>query len=128
MISQNSNFVLVLSGGGTKGLYTCGILKAIEEYGLKSRIDAIFGVSAGALIATFWLSGWTAEQILEKFLTTDLFSIKNVAFPPKFSLLKNTLISDLLLTDAKRTFEELEIPLYVGATDLMKAEFNLFSQ
>jgi predicted acylesterase/phospholipase RssA len=35
----------VLSGGGTRGFYTLGVLKALEEAGLKEQIDAIYGVS-----------------------------------------------------------------------------------
>lgn len=128
MNTQNKKFVLVLSGGGAKGLYTCGVLKAIEECGLKSEIEAVYGVSAGALISAFWLSGWSADEILKKFLDSDLFSIKNLALPPKFSLLKTTLIESLMQSDAKECFEELEIPLYVGATDIWKPEFKLFSE
>lgn len=124
---QNKKFVLVLSGGGAKGLYTCGVLKAIEEYGLKSEIEAVYGVSAGALISAFWLSGWSADEILEKFLLSDLFSIKNIAIPPKYSLLKTSVIEKLLDQDVKATFEELELPLYVGASDVWKPEFRLFS-
>lgn len=38
-------YVLVLSGGGTRGFYTLGVLKALEEAGLKDKIDAIYGIS-----------------------------------------------------------------------------------
>lgn len=124
---QEKKYVLVLSGGGAKGLYTCGVLKAIEKCGLKSQIEAVYGVSAGALIGAFWLSGWSAEEILEKFLASDLFSMKNIALPPKFSLLRTTIIENLLDRDVKDTFEELELPLYVGASDVWKPEFRLFS-
>ncbi|MDR0608240.1 MAG: patatin-like phospholipase family protein [Candidatus Peribacteria bacterium] len=41
----SDRYVLVLSGGGTRGFYTLGVLKAMEEYGLKSKVDAIYGVS-----------------------------------------------------------------------------------
>ena len=37
---------IALSGGGIKGLCHAGVLKALEEYGVKP--DIISGVSAGA--------------------------------------------------------------------------------
>jgi predicted acylesterase/phospholipase RssA len=42
---SNDRYVLVLSGGGTRGFYTLGVLKALEEAGLKEKVDAIYGVS-----------------------------------------------------------------------------------
>lgn len=40
---------LVLSGGGGKGSYQIGVLKALREYGWEERISAISGTSVGAL-------------------------------------------------------------------------------
>lgn len=128
MLVQNKKYVLVISGGGSKWLYACGVLKAMEELGLKGKIEAIYGVSAGALTGAYWASGWKAEDILEKFLHSDLFSFKNIALPPKMSLLKSLIVEELLKQDVKPSFEELEIPLYVGATDIWKAEFRIFSK
>lgn len=100
----------------------------MEELGLKDKIKAIYGVSAGALTGAYWASGWKAEGILEKFLHSDLFSFKNLALPPKMSLLKSSIVEELLMQDVRARFEELEIPLYVGATDIWKAEFRIFSK
>lgn len=128
MEKKSQDFVLVLSGGGSKGLYACWVLKAIEECGLKSTIKAVYGVSAGALSGAYWLSGWKAEEILERFLSSQLFSLKNIAFPPKMSFLKSSVIERFLKEDIKSDFSDLEIPLYVGVTDISEAEFKLFSQ
>ncbi|MDO4713164.1 MAG: patatin-like phospholipase family protein [bacterium] len=128
MENQDKKFVLVLSGGGSKGLYACGVLKAIEVCGVKEEIAAVYGVSAGALSAAYWLSGWKAEDILERFLSAQLFSLKNIALPPKMSLLKSSVVEQFLKEDIKSDFAELELPLYVGATDIWQAAFKLFSQ
>ena len=53
---------VVLSGGGAKGAYQVGFLKALEFLGIK--IDAISGTSIGALNAAFYLSSNTA--LMEK--------------------------------------------------------------
>lgn len=52
---------LVLSGGGAKGLAHIGVLKVIEESGV--RIDYIGGTSMGAIIGGLYASGYTAHQI-----------------------------------------------------------------
>ena len=100
----------------------------MEQLGIKDKVEAIYGVSAGALTGAYWASGWKAEDILKKFLLSDLFSFKNIALPPKMSLLKSSIVEELLMQDVRLSFEELEIPLYVGATDIWKAEFKLFSK
>ena len=42
---------LVLEGGGGKGSYQIGVLKAIRELGLEKKIVAVSGTSVGALNA-----------------------------------------------------------------------------
>lgn len=52
---------LVLSGGGAKGLAHIGVLKVIEEHGVK--IDYIGGTSMGAIIGGLYASGYSAHQL-----------------------------------------------------------------
>ncbi len=52
---------LVLSGGGAKGFAHVGVLKVIEEAGVK--IDFIGGTSMGAVIGGLYASGYNATQI-----------------------------------------------------------------
>ncbi len=54
-------FALVLSGGGAKGLAQIGVLKALEEAGL--RPDLIVGTSMGALIGTLYSAGYSPQAI-----------------------------------------------------------------
>ncbi|ANY88601.1 MULTISPECIES: patatin-like phospholipase family protein [Pseudomonas] len=58
---------LVLSGGAARGLAHIGVLKALEEQGV--RIDAIAGTSMGAVIGGLYASGYSVEE-LEKLATT----------------------------------------------------------
>lgn len=48
---ENKTWGLVLSGGGGKGAYQIGVLKAMDELGMLDRVDAIAGSSIGALNA-----------------------------------------------------------------------------
>jgi NTE family protein len=60
---------LVLSGGGAKGLAHIGVLKAIEEAGVK--IDYIGGTSMGAIVGGLYASGYNAAQIDSIFKVSD---------------------------------------------------------
>ena len=60
---------LVLSGGGAKGLAHIGVLKAIEEAGVK--IDFIGGTSMGAIVGGLYASGYNATQIDSIFRVSD---------------------------------------------------------
>ncbi|MDU9389082.1 patatin-like phospholipase family protein [Pseudomonas sp. zfem002] len=52
---------LVLSGGAARGLAHIGVLKALEEQGVK--IDAIAGTSMGAVIGGLYASGYKVEEL-----------------------------------------------------------------
>lgn len=60
---------LVLSGGGAKGLAHIGVLKMIEEAGI--RIDYIGGTSMGAIIGALYASGYSAKQLDSIFMQTN---------------------------------------------------------
>ncbi len=64
---------LVLSGGGAKGLAHIGVLKVIEEAGIK--IDYIGGTSMGAIVGGLYASGYTAHQLDSIFRHTDYKAI-----------------------------------------------------
>ncbi len=58
---------LVLSGGGAKGIAHVGVLKALEESGI--RPDYIAGTSMGAIVGGLYAIGYSAdaiEKILER--------------------------------------------------------------
>ena len=55
--------VLVLGGGGAKGLAHAGAWKALQERG--ARITHIVGTSMGAVMAAAFAAGSTVEQVLE---------------------------------------------------------------
>lgn len=59
---------LVLSGGGAKGLYHVGIIKAFEECGVP--IDYVSGASQGAIVGAMYASGYSPEQ-MEVFFNSD---------------------------------------------------------
>lgn len=60
---------LVLSGGGAKGLAHIGVLKVIEEAGVK--VDYIGGTSMGAIVGALYASGYSAQELDSIFRVTD---------------------------------------------------------
>ena len=52
---------LVLSGGGAKGLAQVGVLKVLEELGI--RPDYITGVSMGSIVGGLYSIGYTAHEL-----------------------------------------------------------------
>jgi NTE family protein len=118
---------IALSGGGIKALCHVGVLKALEEQHIKP--DILAGVSAGAVVAALYADGYSPDSI-EGLLNTlrlkDLFRFSLPNGGGLFSLNGFKLVLDTLLK--AKTFEELQTPLYVIATDLDKGESVVFNR
>ena len=56
---------LCLSGGGVKGVAHIGIIKALDEEGIKP--DCISGTSSGSIVAALYSIGYTPKEIIELF-------------------------------------------------------------
>ena len=78
-ISDNEPTIgLALSGGGARGLAQIGVIKALEESGIK--IGAIAGTSMGSIIGGAYASGYTVEEMDSIVINTNwekLLSINN---------------------------------------------------
>ncbi|WP_229335395.1 patatin-like phospholipase family protein [Flavobacterium sp. ALJ2] len=70
---------LVLSGGGAKGFAHIGVLKVLEEAGVK--IDFIGGTSMGSIIGGLYASGYNATQIDSIFKKTNFDDLINDYIP-----------------------------------------------
>lgn len=57
---------LALSGGGIRGIAHAGVLKGLEENGIK--IDIIGGTSAGSMVASLYAVGYKPEEIYKLFM------------------------------------------------------------
>jgi len=52
---------LALSGGGSRGLAQIGVLKALEEAGIK--VDLIVGTSMGSIVGGLYSAGYSVDQL-----------------------------------------------------------------
>ena len=111
---------VALGGGGAKGLSHIAFLKALDELGVRPAVIA--GTSIGAVIGGLYaagVSGAGLEQLLKTIGFTELSKI----------ILDFSILSDSAIFTGKRveeflarrmplqTFEEVEIPLKIVATD-----------
>ena len=60
-ITKRPGVGLVLSGGGAHGIAHLGVIKVMEEAGL--RPDYITGVSMGSIIGGMYAIGYTADSL-----------------------------------------------------------------
>ena len=73
---------LVLSGGGAKGFAHIGVLKVLEQAGIK--IDYIGGTSMGAVVGGLYASGYNAAQI-DSIVTVTNFDNLLIDYVPRSS-------------------------------------------
>ncbi len=107
---------LALGGGAVLGAAHVGVLRALEESGI--RISRISGTSIGAFIAALYAFGKSPEEIATVVTELDWLDITRFTLS-RFGLLSNSelgkQVTDLL---GDVDFEQSRIPLTVIATDI----------
>ena len=96
---------LALSGGGAKGFAHIGVLKVLEQYGVK--VDYIAGTSMGAVVGGLYASGYNATQIDSIFKDTDF----------------DELVQDYIPRNSKSFYEKRNDEMYAFSLPFKK--FNL---
>lgn len=125
MDTQSPKLGLVLSGGGAKGIAHLGVLKCLEEQGIKA--DIIAGTSAGAIVASLYCAGLDVEEILQFFIESKPFSWKfarahaGLIDSAKLYPLLNRYITD-------DNFDCLNTELRIVATNLLSGKEEIFTQ
>ncbi len=116
---------LVLSGGGIRGISHLGVLKALDEGGIK--ISHISGTSTGAILGALYSSGLDPEFILDEIISTKFYTYMRPAFTTS-GVLKMDRIGDFLRKYITNdSFEALNIPLTVAATNLQLGVTEYFN-
>jgi NTE family protein len=73
---------LVMSGGGAKGLFHIGVLKALEENNIP--IDYVAGTSMGAIVAGLYSMGYTPGEMIDYFSSKNFDDLLNGVIPVKY--------------------------------------------
>lgn len=117
---------VAFSGGGARGFAHVGALLAIEEAGLKP--DVVAGVSAGSVIAVLYAAGVKPLKIADIFARSSFrdFTELSIGKGGIFCIEKFMKFIQAAIGD-KRNLEDLDLPTYIGATNLDLAEPHVFS-
>jgi NTE family protein len=122
--SGSRRIAVVLGGGGIKGFAHIGVLKALEEQGIRPALYA--GTSIGAMVAAASVCGMTPDDLAhraEALRRRDLFRINH--FGMLMDRMKSASIyleeplralSASVIPDA--TFDQMPMPLLVNTVDL----------
>ena len=117
---------LVLSGGGARGVAHIGILKALNEMGVK--FSMVSGTSAGSIVGALYAYGYSPDEIFSLIKTLSIF--KSVR--PSWTwggLLRMDGLQELLLKHMpENSFEKLHLPLTVAATEIRKGRIEYFDK
>lgn len=106
---------LVLGGGGARGLAHVGVWRVLEEAGLPPQVLA--GTSMGGLVAAFIAAGVGADELRR---ISDTVSWRRLLdWRPGTGLLRASAFEAWLAAHLPPTFEALERPLAVTATDVL---------
>ncbi|MBQ4499968.1 MAG: patatin-like phospholipase family protein [Alistipes sp.] len=82
-VAQAQSVGVVMSGGGAKGLYHIGVLRALEENDIP--IDYIAGTSMGSIIGGMYASGYTIEEMEAVALSGDMARWASGGIDPKYT-------------------------------------------
>lgn len=118
---------LALGGGAFRGVAHIGVLKALEENGI--RPNYISGTSIGALIGALYAFGTPVQKMLQIAREITWMSISNFTLS-KMGLLANDEIGEIIenLLGKNRQIEESPIPLAIVATDIGKGSKVVFEK
>jgi NTE family protein len=123
-MSETPRTVLVLGGGGVKGVTHVGAWKALREAGIE--VAEIVGTSIGSLVGAT-IAGGAGVELLERLALglrkRDIVDVNRWSLLPNGLRQKSVFRGDALRTYIERVlprhaWSDLEIPLSVNAVDL----------
>lgn len=83
MDAHGQSIGLVLSGGGAKGLYHVGVIKALEENGIP--IDYVAGASQGAIVSAMYATGFSPDEMIHFFCSDSVETWLKGKIPEEYS-------------------------------------------
>jgi len=130
---------LVLSGGGAPGIAHIGMIKALEENNIP--IDYISGTSIGALIGGMYASGYSPDEMIRFFKSSDFRKMKRfeIRFPKKYFLPTHIIKPQKVQIGLEKltgqatklsggNFDSLFVPFRCVASDVYRKEPFVFSK
>jgi len=131
---------LALAGGGVRGAAHIGVIKALEENGIK--VDAIAGTSVGSIVASLYAMGYTTDKMLEifKYFAKEIMKTDARYFAGNLKTSKTLLGYGLLSGEnieialkecsrAKgiRKLEDIKMPISIPTVDIVQNKKYVFT-
>lgn len=118
---------LVLGAGGARGFAHLGVLQVLKQENIEP--DLVVGCSIGAIFGALWAVGLDLYRVERLLLypgfTKRLFDVS----VPREGLFKGDRVLDMMrLLTKDVTFEELDVPLAIVATDLETGDLVIFRE
>jgi NTE family protein len=119
---------VVLGGGSARGFAHIGVIKALENAGIKP--DLIVGCSAGSLVGAFWAAGYSGAQMEETALRVqDTEVIDLVSGKAQFGLVGGRSLQNFVNQYLANTpIERLKVPYAAVATEFPGGDLTVFNQ
>ena len=132
-LESRPKLILVLGGGGARGLAHLGVLRVFKEE--RIPIDAVVGVSVGALIGALVADGMDPGEV-EKMAAeigwnelTDFSKVSMIKLILSEELMSTTRMETYLQSHiGQKTFSELKLPFACVATDIQTGERIVFKE
>ena len=116
---------LALGGGGARGFAHIGVLKLLDDCGL--RPDIIVGTSAGALMGTLYADGYKPDEIMKLFNGREFSEFASMQIP-KMGLFDSSKFHNYIKKIVRaKDLSQLQIPVTVMTTNLDSGEAHAFT-
>jgi NTE family protein len=119
-------FGLVLSGGGARGIAHAGVIKALEEFGLKFSVIA--GTSAGSIVGSLYSYGYKPDEIIQLISSTSFIRSIRPAWTLTGLFTMEILHEALRKYMPENNFSALKIPVTIAATNIRQGTTQYFTQ
>jgi len=126
---QDFTVGLALGAGAAKGFAHIGVLRALEEAGV--RIDMIAGSSMGAIVGGGYACGLSVDSLSSVALNSDWLDVLNLidpVFPTRGFIDGQKIHAFLEELYGGRRIEELEIPFAATTVDILKGELFVLNK
>ncbi|MDP1879378.1 MAG: patatin-like phospholipase family protein [Parachlamydiaceae bacterium] len=113
---------LVLGGGGTKGMAHVGVLEEFEKAGI--QIDLLVGCSAGSIVSVLYADCPHAHRIKKLLKPLKKWDVLDISiWQGRYGLVQGGSLRGFLKRHLScKYLEELQIPVCIAATDLIRGE------
>lgn len=121
-IKKPVRLVLVLGGGGTRGIAHVGVLEELEKAGIP--IDVVVGSSAGSIVGALYADCLSTEHLKDVFMTLKSNYLMDFnLWACRYGLCQGRTLRRFLEVNLNaETFDELKIPFFAVSTDLYSGE------